>query len=88
MVLLTLSDNELALVIEILVLVLPPPPPLPCSKGGGDRPKGSSRHPDTLSLNGVFSRLRLGPSGTKGQRQSKQILDNNRYKGLPSLVNG
>lgn len=86
MVLLTLSDNELALVIEILVLVLPLPPPLPCSKGGGDRPKGSSRHPDTL--NGVFSRLRLGPSGTKGQRQSKQILDNNRYKGLPSLVNG
>lgn len=86
MVLLTLSDNELALVIEILVLVLPLPPPLPCSKGGGDRSKGSSRHPDTL--NGVFSRLRLGPSGTKGQRQSKQILDNNRYKGLPSLVNG
>lgn len=54
MVLLTLSDNELALVIEILVLVLPPPPPLPCSKGGGDRPKGSSRHPDTLSQRGVF----------------------------------
>lgn len=64
----------------------PAPPPRNAVRGdsNGGIPAGTW---NLLSMD-CFKGFSAGPSGTKGQRQSKQMPDNNRYKELVSLVNG